>query len=90
MKSFAYCSGCAKPRITRPGGDAAGQVEEVGGSGSCRGAFAEYACTSESALVTKLNNVTFEQAGTVPGAATHRTAGFSRPGTDSAEVEGLD
>lgn len=78
------------PHACRPGRDAAGQVEEVGRNGSCRGAFAEYSSTSESALVTKLNNVTFEQAGSVPGGATHRTAGSSRPGTDSAEVEGLD
>jgi NADPH:quinone reductase-like Zn-dependent oxidoreductase len=37
--------------------------------GACRGAFAEYACASESALVMKPNNVTFEQAASVPVAA---------------------
>jgi NADPH:quinone reductase-like Zn-dependent oxidoreductase len=48
----------------------AGQVEAVGRNvtqfksgdavfGSCRGAFAEYACTSESTLVMKPDNVTF-------------------------------
>jgi NADPH:quinone reductase-like Zn-dependent oxidoreductase len=58
----------------------AGQVEAVGRSvtqfqrgdevfGSCRGAFAEYACASESALVIKPDNVTFEQAASVPVAA---------------------
>jgi len=36
---------------------------------SCRGAFAEYACTSESALVMKPDNVTFEQVASVPVAA---------------------
>ncbi|MBZ5722269.1 MAG: NAD(P)-dependent alcohol dehydrogenase [Acidobacteriia bacterium] len=72
-----------KPTITqpgRPGRDVAGQVETVGRSvtqfkpgdevfGWCHGAFAEYACASESALVTKPNNLTFEQATAVPVAA---------------------
>jgi NADPH:quinone reductase-like Zn-dependent oxidoreductase len=72
--------GLRKPRITRPGRDVAGQIEAVGRNvtqfkpgdqvfGLCRGACAEYACTSESALVTKPNNVTFEQAASVPVAA---------------------
>jgi NADPH:quinone reductase-like Zn-dependent oxidoreductase len=34
--------------------------------GLCHGAFAEYACASESALVVKPDNVTFEQAASVP------------------------
>src|SRR5215472_13514359 len=57
-----------------------GQVEAVGRSvtqfkpgdavfGTCKGAFAEYACTSEAALVMKPENVTFEQAASVPIAA---------------------
>jgi NADPH:quinone reductase-like Zn-dependent oxidoreductase len=64
----------------RPGVDAAGEVEVVGRSvvqlkpkdavfGTCRGAFAEYACASESRLVPKPDNVTFEQAASVPIAA---------------------
>src|ERR1019366_8300846 len=72
--------GLRKPKITRLGVDVAGQVEAVGRNvtqfkpgdevfGSCRGAFAEYACTPESALVSKPNNVTFEQAASVPVAA---------------------
>ncbi len=72
--------GLRKPKITRPGVDVAGRVEAVGRNvtqfkpgdevfGSCRGAFAEYACTSESALVMKPDNVTFEQAASVPVAA---------------------
>jgi NADPH:quinone reductase-like Zn-dependent oxidoreductase len=72
--------GLRKPKITRPGRDVAGQVEAVGRNvtqfkpgdevfGACRGAFAEYACTSESALVMKPDNVTFEQAASVPVAA---------------------
>jgi NADPH:quinone reductase-like Zn-dependent oxidoreductase len=69
-----------KSKITRPGRDVAGEVEAIGKSvtqfkpgdavfGSCGGAFAEYTCTSESALVKKPDNVTFEQAAAVPVAA---------------------
>ena len=59
----------------------AGQVEAVGRNvtqfkpgdevfvQSCRGAFAEYVCASEAALVMKPDNVTFEQAASVPVAA---------------------
>ncbi|MFI5166110.1 MAG: NAD(P)-dependent alcohol dehydrogenase [Thermoanaerobaculales bacterium] len=76
-------AGLRKPKDTRLGVDVAGQVEAVGRNvtqfkpgddvfGSCRGAFAEYACTSESALVVKPNTVTFEQAAAVSVAA--RTA----------------
>ena len=73
-------TGLRKPKDTRLGVDVAGQVEAVGRNvtqfkpghevfGSCRGAFAEYACTSESALVVKPDNVTFEQAASAPVAA---------------------
>ena len=73
-------AGLRKPKITRLGVDVAGQVEAVGRNvtqfkpgdevfGMCKGAFAEYACTSESALVMKPDNVTFEQAASVPMAA---------------------
>jgi NADPH:quinone reductase-like Zn-dependent oxidoreductase len=69
--------GLGKPKQTRPGVDMAGQVEVVGSAvtrfkpgdevfGSCRGAFAEYACAAESALAEKPENVTFEQAAAVP------------------------
>jgi NADPH:quinone reductase-like Zn-dependent oxidoreductase len=69
-----------KQKITRPGRDVAGEVEAVGSNvtefkpgdavfGSCGGAFAEYACASESALAIKPDNVTFEQAAAVPVAA---------------------
>lgn len=72
--------GLRKPKMTRTGRDVAGRVEAVGRNvaqfrpgdevfGSCIGAFAEYACTSESALVMKPENVTFEQAAAVPVAA---------------------
>jgi NADPH:quinone reductase-like Zn-dependent oxidoreductase len=69
-------TGLRKPKI-RLGSDVAGQVEAVGRNvtqfkpgdevfGACRGAFAEYVCTSESAVVMKPKNLTFEQAASVP------------------------
>jgi NADPH:quinone reductase-like Zn-dependent oxidoreductase len=78
--SFRLLFGLRNPRLTRPGVDVAGQVERVGRNvtqfkpgdevfGSCRGAFAEYACTRESKLVIKPAHVTFEQAASVPVAA---------------------
>jgi NADPH:quinone reductase-like Zn-dependent oxidoreductase len=73
-------TGLRKPKDTRLGRDVAGEVEAVGRNvtqfkpgdevfGACRGAFAEYACASESALVMKPDNMTFEQAASVPVAA---------------------
>ena len=64
-------------RSRRPGVDVAGEVVAMGKRvtqfkagdavfGTCRGAFAEYACTSESALVSKPVNLTFEQVACVP------------------------
>jgi NADPH:quinone reductase-like Zn-dependent oxidoreductase len=78
--------GQRKPRIKLLGVDVAGKVEAVGKNvskfkpgddvfGTCRGAFAEYACVSEarsilkSVLVAKPANVSFEQAASVPVAA---------------------
>jgi NADPH:quinone reductase-like Zn-dependent oxidoreductase len=77
--------GLRKPKDTRLGADVAGQVDAVGKNvthfrpgdqvfGMCRGAFAEYVCTSESptflsALAIKPENLTFEQAAAVPLAA---------------------
>jgi len=60
----------------RPGVDVAGEVEAVGPNvkrfkpgdavfGGCRGAFAEYACTAESKVVLKPDNLTFEQAASI-------------------------
>jgi len=80
---FRIPFGMRKPTITQPGRlghDVAGQVERVGRNvaqfkpgdavfGSCHGALAEYACTPESKLVMKPDNVTFEQAASVPVAA---------------------
>jgi NADPH:quinone reductase-like Zn-dependent oxidoreductase len=72
--------GLRKPKATWLGVDVAGEVEAAGGKvtglkpgdevfGVCHGAFAEYACAAESALVLKPDNVTFEQAASVPVAA---------------------
>src|SRR5438874_13813218 len=60
---FRIMMGLRKPKITRLGVDVSGRVEAVGRNitqfkpgdevfGASRGAFAEYACTSESALAT--------------------------------------
>jgi NADPH:quinone reductase-like Zn-dependent oxidoreductase len=73
-------AGLRRPKILGLGVDVAGQVEAIGRSvtqfrtgdevfGTCRGAFAEYVCASESGLVMKPKNVTFEQAASVPIAA---------------------
>src|SRR5712691_8565931 len=69
--------GLSKPKDTRLGRDVSGVVEAVGTNvtqfkpgdevfGTCSGALAEYACASESAFVMKPDNVTFEQAASVP------------------------
>jgi NADPH:quinone reductase-like Zn-dependent oxidoreductase len=68
--------GLRKPRLGRPGVDVAGEVEAVGRKvtqfkpgdevfGGCSGAFAEYACASESKIAMKPAAVTFEQAASV-------------------------
>jgi NADPH:quinone reductase-like Zn-dependent oxidoreductase len=73
-------AGLRKPKFPGLGVDVAGQVQALGAKvsqfklgdevfGSCKGAFAEYVCASESVLVMKPANVTFEQAASVPVAA---------------------
>jgi len=70
-------TGLRKPKDTRLGRDVAGQVEALGRNvtqfkpgdevfGSCRGAFAEYVSAPASALALKPDNLTFEQAASVP------------------------
>jgi len=74
--------GLREPKQARLGVDMSGQVEAVGRNvtrfkpgdavfGGCLGlwAFAEYACAPELALVAKPDNLTFEQAASVPVAA---------------------
>jgi NADPH:quinone reductase-like Zn-dependent oxidoreductase len=84
-------AGLRKPKVTRLGADVAGQVEVVGRNitqfkpgdhvfGTCKGAFAEYACAPESALVMKPENVTFEQAACVPIAAFTALQGLRNKG----------
>ncbi len=76
--------GLRKPKNTRPGRDAAGQVEGVGRNitqfkpgdevfGACPGAFAEYVCAVEDRLALKPANISFENAAAVP------VAGHSPP-----------
>jgi NADPH:quinone reductase-like Zn-dependent oxidoreductase len=77
---FRLMTGLRKPKVSRLGVDVAGEVEAVGRNvtqlapgdevfGACRGAFAEYACAPESALIRKPATVTFEQAAAIPVAA---------------------
>jgi NADPH:quinone reductase-like Zn-dependent oxidoreductase len=72
-------AGLRKPKNIRLGGDVAGTVETTGKNvtqfkpgdevfGVCAGAFAEY-CLSKSRLALKPENITFEQAASVPVAA---------------------
>ena len=82
--------GLRKPKM-RPGNDFAGKVEAVGKNvtqfkpgddvfGVCRGAFAEYACTTEARLVAKPDNVTFEQAAATPVCGLTALQGFRDKG----------
>ena len=93
-------TGLRKPKETRIGHDVAGQVEAVGRNvtqfkpgdgvfGTCKGAFAEYACAPESALVVKPDNVTFEQAASVPIAAITALQGLRLGGLgDKGQIQG--
>lgn len=80
-----------KPKNTRLGVDVAGQVETAGKNvtqfrcgddvfGAGRGAFAEYVCAAESKLGLKAENVTFEQAASVPIAGLTALQGLRRGG----------
>ena len=89
--------GQRKPKIKLLGVDVAGVVEAVGTNvrqfkpgdevfGTCSGAFAEYACTCQTAkfmkpvLVMKPDNVTFEQAASAPIAALSAMQGLRDKG----------
>src|SRR5205809_6456881 len=92
-------TGLRKPKDTRLGVDGAGQVEAVGRNvtqfklgdavfGTCKGAFAEYVCASESAVVVKPDNVTFEQAASVPIAALTELQGLRLGGLgDKGQIQ---
>jgi NADPH:quinone reductase-like Zn-dependent oxidoreductase len=84
-------AGLRQPKETRLGVDVAGEVEATGKKvtsfkagdevfGACRGALAEYARTPESALVTKPDSVTFEQAAAAPLAALTALQGLRNEG----------
>ncbi len=84
-------SALSKLKNHRPGRDVAGQVEAVGSNvthfkpgdavfGWCGGAFAEYACTSQSKLVIKPDNASFEQAAAVPVAGLTALQGLRNKG----------
>ncbi len=82
------------PTSTRPGRvgrDVAGQVVAVGEKvtqfkpgdavfGWCEGACAQYACAPESSLIFKADNVTFEQAASLPVAALSSLQGLRDKG----------
>jgi NADPH:quinone reductase-like Zn-dependent oxidoreductase len=84
-------AGLRKPKDRRLGVDVAGHVEMAGRNvtqfkpgdevfGLCRGAFAEYACASESRLAGKQGKVTFEQAASAPIAGLTALQGLRRGG----------
>lgn len=88
---FRVAIGLRKPKNTRLGVDVAGVAEAVGKNvkqfkagnevfGAARGAFAEYACASESKVVLKPENVTFEQAASAPIAGLTALQGLRRGG----------
>lgn len=83
--------GLRKSKDTQLAADVAGVIESVGRNvtelkpgdevfGLCKGAFAEYACASESSVAKKPNNVTFEQAASVPVAAVTALQGLRDKG----------
>ena len=89
--AMRMAAGLRRPKLTRLGIDVSGQVEAVGRNvtqfqpgdavfGACRGAFAEYVCASEKAMVLKPANVTFEQAAAVPVAAVSALQGLRDKG----------
>ena len=84
MRGLPYAvrmlAGWRQPKDTRFGQDVAGEIEALGADvkqfnvgdrvfGTCRGAFAEFACGSERTFTRKPENVTFEEAAAAPIAA---------------------
>jgi len=87
--------GLTKPKQPVAGSDAAGVVETVGANvtalqpgdevyGFVRGAFAEYACAAENKVVPKPASLTFEQAASLPIAATTALRGIREVGAVQA------
>jgi NADPH:quinone reductase-like Zn-dependent oxidoreductase len=90
-----FFTGLLKPKNTIPGADVVGRVEAVGKSvtlfrpgdevfgdlSACGwGAFAEYVCADEHALVLKPANLSFEEAAAVPMAAVTALQGLRDKG----------
>ena len=84
-------TGMRKPKDSRFGIDCAGTVEAVGKNvtqfkpgdevfGAANGAIAEYVCAPERTLVTKPDNVTFEQAGSAAVAGLTALQGLRNQG----------
>jgi NADPH:quinone reductase-like Zn-dependent oxidoreductase len=84
-------SGMRKPKDSRFGIDCAGTVEAVGKNvtqfkpgdevfGSANGAIAEYVCASQRTLVTKPDNITFQEAGSVAVAGLTALQGLRNQG----------
>jgi NADPH:quinone reductase-like Zn-dependent oxidoreductase len=84
-------SGLPAPEDIRLGTDVAGRIEAVGRNvrqfkpgdqvfGWCKGAFAEYGCAAQAALVTKPDGLTFEQAASVPTAGLTALQGLRNKG----------
>jgi NADPH:quinone reductase-like Zn-dependent oxidoreductase len=84
-------SGMRKPKDSRFGIDCAGTVEAVGKNvtqfkpgdevfGVANGAIAEYVCAPERTLVTKPDNITFQQAGSVAVAGLTALQGLRNQG----------
>ncbi|MEQ8671852.1 MAG: NAD(P)-dependent alcohol dehydrogenase [Aggregatilineales bacterium] len=88
-------TGFLKPKKTIPGADVAGRVEAVGKdvkqfkagdevfgdlSGGGWGAFAEYVCANENALLLKPSNLTFEQVAALPVAGVTALQGLRNKG----------
>ena len=80
---YRLLHGLFRPNINILGADVAGIVEAIGGSvtkfkpgdevfgdlcAGSWGAFAEYVCANENELILKPNNVTFEEAASIPQA----------------------
>lgn len=93
LARFAF--GLLKPKYPIPGGDIAGRVEAVGKnvkqfqpgqdvfgdlSTSGWGGFAEYVCVPEKALALKPENITYEEAASVPMAAVTALQGLRDKG----------
>jgi NADPH:quinone reductase-like Zn-dependent oxidoreductase len=95
-----FTGGLLRPKDPRVGVDLAGRVEAVGSAvtqfrpgdevfGRGRGAFAEYACVREDAVVLKPATITFEAAAAVPVAALTALQGLRDKGQIQPEQKVL-